>query len=139
MQIIVIQSATSQELDSVKNNIDVPEVIVTRIKNKPVEKIPLSISVIKYDELFSKGYNTLDDVLIQQTGITLVPTLLGTQGVQLQGLDPSYTTILIDGFPLVGRSFGTLDLKRIAVSSIDKIEILKGASSSLYGLNQLKI
>ena len=55
----------------------------------------------------------------------------------MQGLDASYTSILIDGFPLIGRSFGTLNLDRISVSDIESIEIIKGSSSSLYGSNAL--
>ncbi|MBT8261116.1 MAG: TonB-dependent receptor, partial [Bacteroidia bacterium] len=58
-------------------------------------------------------------------------------GVQIQGLDPQYTLILIDGVPLVGRSAGTLDLSRLTVGNIKQIEIVKGASSSLYGSEAL--
>jgi outer membrane receptor for ferrienterochelin and colicins len=54
-------------------------------------------------------------------------------GVQLQGLNPDYTIILINGEPLVGRTAGVLDLNRIALGNIKKIEIVKGPSSSLYG------
>ena len=44
----------------------------------------------------------------------------------MQGLDASYTTFLIDGFPIIGRSFGTLDLNRISVADIERIEVVKG-------------
>ena len=54
-------------------------------------------------------------------------------GIQLQGLNPDYTIILINGEPLVGRTAGVLDLNRIALGNIKKIEIVKGPSSSLYG------
>ena len=43
-------------------------------------------------------------------------------GVQLQGLNPDYTIILINGEPLVGRTAGVLDLNRIALGNIKKIE-----------------
>ena len=55
----------------------------------------------------------------------------------MQGLDAAYTVILIDGMPVIGRSFGTLDLNRISLSNIERIEIIKGASSSLYGSHAL--
>ncbi|MBR73665.1 MAG: TonB-dependent receptor, partial [Dehalococcoidaceae bacterium] len=64
-------------------------------------------------------------------------TKTGTEGLQMQGLDASYTAILIDGFPLIGRSFGTLDLNRISLADIASIEIIKGSSSSLYGSHAL--
>src|SRR5690606_25353796 len=54
-------------------------------------------------------------------------------GVQLQGMAPDYTMIMIDGQPMVGRLTGKFDLNRITVANIEQIEIIKGASSSLYG------
>ena len=41
--------------------------------------------------------------------------------------------ILIDGLPIIGRSAGTLDINRFTSGNIKQIEIVKGASSSLYG------
>ncbi|NJL11817.1 MAG: TonB-dependent receptor [Microscillaceae bacterium] len=55
----------------------------------------------------------------------------------MQGLDAAYTMILIDGQPMVGRQAGTLDLSRLTVHNIERIEIIKGASSSLYGSEAL--
>ena len=59
------------------------------------------------------------------------------KGCKCKVLDASYTTFLIDGFPIIGRSFGTLDLNRISVADIERIEVVKGPSSSLYGSNAL--
>ena len=73
----------------------------------------------------------------EQTGLITVPDFGGGEGIQLQGLDSQYTLILVDGVPLVGRSAGTLDLGRITVGNIKQIEIVKGASSSLYGSDAL--
>ena len=55
------------------------------------------------------------------------------QGVQMLGLDPSYTAILLDGEPLVGRNAGILKLGRLATGNSRQIEIVKGPSSSLNG------
>ena len=54
-------------------------------------------------------------------------------GVQIQGLSPDYTLILLDGEPIIGRQGGVIDLSRLAVGNIKKVEIVKGPSSSLYG------
>ena len=55
----------------------------------------------------------------------------------MQGMTGEYTLILINGEPLVGRTAGTLDLSRITVNNIKRIEIIKGPSSSLYGSDAL--
>ena len=41
--------------------------------------------------------------------------------------------VLIDGQPMMGRNSGNFDLSRISVANIERIEIIKGASSCLYG------
>ena len=66
-------------------------------------------------------------------GLITVDDFGGVKGIQMQGLDSQYTLILIDNQPIVGRSAGTLDLDRISVGNIQQIEIVRGASSSLYG------
>ncbi|HMC99518.1 MAG TPA: TonB-dependent receptor, partial [Ferruginibacter sp.] len=58
-------------------------------------------------------------------------------GIQLQGLDPAYTLILLDGEPLTGRNAGILNLGRIAIGNIQQIEIIKGPATSLYGSDAL--
>ncbi len=58
-------------------------------------------------------------------------------GIQLQGLDPAYTLIMIDGEPLTGRNAGIINLGRIAIGNIKQIEIIKGPATSLYGSDAL--
>ncbi len=86
-------------------------------------------------QLQATGALRLSDVLNEQTGLTL--TTMRSTGVQMQGLNPDYTLILIDGEPMIGRTAGAIELSRIAVGNIQQIEIVKGASSSLYGSDAL--
>ena len=56
-----------------------------------------------------------------------------TTDVQINGLEGNYTMVLIDGVPAMNGLAGLYALNALPLSIIDKIEVLKGASSTLYG------
>lgn len=110
------------------------EVLITATRTlRQLSAIPLPAQIITKKEIRRINSLRLSDILEEQTGLITVPDFGGGEGIQLQGLDSQYILILIDGVPIVGRSAGTLDLNRISVGNIKQIEIIKGASSSLYG------
>ncbi|MEL7833755.1 TonB-dependent receptor [Fodinibius sp. Rm-B-1B1-1] len=109
-----------------------PSVVVTATRTrKDIEEVPTPVTVIKKDEIRNSGNTRLSDVLAEQTGLVLTSDH-GT-GVQVQGFDPEYTLIMIDGQPMIGRTAGTLDLSRISVGNIKQVEMMKGPSSALWG------
>lgn len=130
------QISVAQEIqkDSVKTS-ELSEVTVTTATRteRVLSSLPLPMTVITSEAIIKSGVTRLNEILNEQTGIILIPDESGFEGVQMQGLDAAYTMILIDGVPLVGRSSGVLDLSRISVGNIERIEIVKGASSALYG------
>jgi outer membrane receptor for ferrienterochelin and colicins len=108
------------------------EVVVTATKTeRKLSNVAVPVTIINQKKIQQAGSVRLNDILQEQTGIYMTNGF-GT-GVQMQGLNPDYTLILIDGEPLIGRTAGVLDLNRITVGNIKQIEIVKGPSSSLYG------
>lgn len=122
--------------DSVKT---LEPVVVTATKSERLMgALPLPVTLVGKENIKLLGSTRLTEVLTEQTGLVVVPQVNGQgSGIQLQGFDPAYTLILVDGEPLVGRSTGTLELSRISVGNIKQIEIVKGPSSSLYGSEAL--
>lgn len=114
---------------------------VRAVRMEPLtSKASMPVTVISKKALDMMGSRRLDEVLREQTGLALVADASGAghgSGLQLQGFDPAYTMIMIDGQPLIGRTSGKLDLSRITVADIERIEIIKGASSCLYGSDAL--
>lgn len=114
------------------------EVMVTATRTeRNVATLPLPTQIITGESIRKSGASRLNEIIQEQTGLMTVPDFGGGEGIQMQGLDAAYVMILIDGQPLFGRSAGTLDLTRISVNNIERIEIVKGASSCLYGSEAL--
>ncbi|WP_166923050.1 TonB-dependent receptor [Flavobacterium poyangense] len=127
--------------------IDLKEVNVvsSKTKSNPESLInakysAMPVTVIDRRTIELMGSRRLDEILKEQTGIAIVNNIGGgarSVGVQMQGFGSEYIIVLIDGQPMVGRNNGNFDLSRISVSNIERIEIIKGASSSLYGSEAL--
>ncbi len=128
--------------DTIQGTSEPLVITATRITGK-FSRVPVPLTVITGREIRRTGLLRLQDILQEQTGIAITNAPLGNalngfpnpfgQGVQLMGLDPAYTLVLLDGEPLVGRNAGILNTGRITTGNIRQVEILKGPSSSLYG------
>lgn len=115
------------------------EVIVTANKfpQKQSETGKL-VDVITSQQLQNQSSKTLGEVLNQEPGLMIngADNNLGTnQSVYLEGASPGNTLILLDGVPLNDPSGVTseFDLNNFSLGNIARIEIVKGAQSTLYG------
>ncbi|MCU0450757.1 MAG: TonB-dependent receptor [Bernardetiaceae bacterium] len=117
----------------------IDEIVITATRNeRQLTAVPMPVTVLGQAQLRNMGSLRLNEALAEMTGLVVVPQVNGMgNGIQVQGFNPDYTLILVDGEPLVGRSAGVLELTRIAVGNIKQIEIVKGPSSSLYGSEAL--
>lgn len=125
------QAATAQ---AVLEGDPLQEVVVTGTGTRHLLKdAPVQTEVISGQQLKAYGGRTIEDIL---GGLTATFAFseddMGSQ-IQMNGLGNSYILILIDGKRIHGDIGGENDLSLIDPNNIDKIEIVKGASSALYG------
>jgi outer membrane receptor for ferrienterochelin and colicins len=91
------------------------------------------VELISRRQIEETGSTDVASVLTERLGIQLDRGLPGNSGVQLQGLGSQRVLVLVDGQPLVGRIGGTLDLSRVSAANVERIEVVKGPQSTLYG------
>jgi len=98
------------------------------------------VSIITKDQIEKSGGKDLSQLLNEQTGM-IINGATSNQGtyksVYVLGATSAYTLIMLDGVPLndptgVG---GTFDIRLLSLDNIERIEILKGSQSTLYGSN----
>ena len=121
-----------------ESNIDLNEVVVTATKSeKTLKNVPVITQVISARKMLDLGITSVPDALQ-----TMVPGLnmsqFGTRAsITLQGMDAKYVLFLIDGERIAGEVNGDIDYSMLNLENIDRIEVIKGASSSLYGSNAI--
>jgi outer membrane receptor for ferrienterochelin and colicins len=90
-------------------SLEMNPVLVTATKTqKSLDNVTVPASVITNEDIEARGSVRLADLLREET--TFQFDYSHGTGVQIQGLDPEYTLLLIDGEPMIGRTAGTLDL-----------------------------
>ena len=102
-----------------------------------IENSTTRVDVIPQRLLHDSGYETVRDVLSEEPGIVTRSGSSATRSeTQIQGIDSRQSLILIDGLPVVGAKgikSGILNMDRQSVGRLERIEIVKGASSAIYG------
>ncbi|MEM7674851.1 MAG: TonB-dependent receptor [Myxococcota bacterium] len=126
-----LTSSGGRSLYEISDNVE--NIVVTGSRRA----VRLSDSVVNTEvftrqEIEASGAEDLAELLEGAPGIQIDRSFAGA-GIRMQGLDPEHTLILIDGQRITGRINGVIDLQRLFSERIERVEIVKGPSSALYG------
>lgn len=115
---------------------DLKAIEITATRTSIEEENPASaLTVITQEEIQQKQHMQVKDILREQMGINVVnvgPTG-GTTGVFMRGAKSSSVLVLIDGVQVKSNTTGGFDFSNLQMDNIERIEILRGPQSTLWG------
>ena len=115
---------------------EVEQVVVSATRfDVPLDQSPASVSVISSEDLEQKQIERVGDALREVPGLSVVQT--GTAGqltsVFTRGLRSEHTQVLLDGIPINQGLQGAFNFADFTTDDIDRIEVVRGPQSTLYG------
>ena len=117
-----------------KDPLGLETVVVTATRTpKPLLDIPVVTRVITADDIQKADATNIKDMLQQEIPGLEFTYSMGQQVLNMGGYDGNNILFLVDGERMAGESMDNVDFSRLNLSSIERIEIVKGAASTLYG------
>ncbi|MGH7536911.1 MAG: TonB-dependent receptor plug domain-containing protein [Gemmatimonadales bacterium] len=118
----------------------VDPVVVTATKvETPAEQLGASVSVVKGEDFQTYHYPTVDEALRSVPGVQIRRSgAYGkTTSVTIRGANANQVQVLVDGLRVKSPTLGQVDLSDISPDLIERIEVIRGAQSTIYGADAI--
>lgn len=137
---IVLKEDITLDVSLVSQNIPLGEVSVSSSRyDKMLKDNPLPLEVMQKEEMEKINAITLADFLQNESGVSLRRDGIWGTDISIRGLSKDNVVTLIDGNRIETATEIAASLSLIDVNDIERVEIIKGASSSLYGTGALGV
>lgn len=119
-----------------------PSVVVTATANdRAPDNVPASIAVVSGEDIRRRPVNDLADALKGTVGVSLADVGQGRRGISIRGMSGEHTLMLVDGQRISSSSsaiaHSDMELGWVPAEAIDRLEVVRGPMSSLYGSEAL--
>lgn len=130
-------AAVAAAEDLPQESVVMDEVVVTATKTPEKRKdIPNAVIVIDQKDIQASGAQSIGELLANEPGIdwrTYGNYGGASQEIQIRGMKGNATQVLVNGVNVASPSLGVANVGKIPIDNIERIEIVKGSGSLLYG------
>jgi vitamin B12 transporter len=116
-----------------------PVVVTATMAPTPREQLPTAVTVITGDDITRKNYDRMEDVFRDVPGVQVQTS--GSPGkattLSIRGGGSQRALVLVDGMRTASPTLGATDIAEIPIDAIDRIEIVRGPQSTLYGADAI--
>lgn len=96
-----------------------------------------NIDVLNRADIEKRGAVNIKDLLSQELNMRIANDGVLGSSLSIQGVSGEHLKFLIDGIPVIGRQNGNIDLNQLNLQNIERVEVVKGPMSVLYGTDAL--
>ncbi len=133
-----MEPGNTLEVKMEQDEIDLKDIVVTGQYATTTRQSSINtIKIIDRKKLDEMGANNLRDALTNQLNVRISQDNVLGSSASINGISGQNIKILVDGVPVIGRTNGNVDLTQMNLSNVERIEIVEGPMSVIYGSDAL--
>jgi len=127
-------AAGQAKQETLKDTLELRESVVTSLKiERVIDETPANINIVNSLDIKKRASTTVSDVLKFEPGLSLGGDGVWATNINVRGLSENRLVTLVDGNRIETATDLTASLSMIDVNDIERVEVIKGAQSSIYG------
>lgn len=133
----VVADSSGDCNDSILEDVSLHEVVITATRTpKTLKDVPVVTRVITAEDISKADATNIQDLLTEELpGLEFGYAMSQETSLNMSGFGGSSVLFLVDGERLAGETMDNVDYDRLNLDNVGQVEIVKGASSALYGAN----
>lgn len=131
-----VDAKTADPVDVKKTD---PVVVTATKVETPMSHLGASVTVVTEDEVRTYNYFQVEDALRNVPGVEIARSgsLGKTTSIRIRGAGPEQVIVLVDGVRVSSPTQGITELSELTLDGIDRVEIVRGPQSTLYGADAI--